>query len=506
MTTQGVKKWMAQVAAEWLAFAMIIIGAILRLRQYFHCRSLWVDEADLALDIIKYPMQAMTGPFANNQAAPPAFMAATKIVTSIFGTSEYAFRLLPMLASIGALFLIRSLARRFLSPWAVAAAVGLFALNPQAIRYANEFKQYSGDIFSCIAILLTADLYAAGRIKPLFFAMLGAVIVWFSHPSVFVLAAAGSCVMLQSLLQKNWRAARITAVCIAAWLASFAVLYEIALTRIRHDSYFSTSSLWSAGYLPWPWNSGRAFKWLKNTFIEFTGLGLAPPEHSFTGSRIVMSIAAILILISVACRLRTNRHSLYLLAMPAVIAFAAAVMHSYPFMNRLIVFLIPVVVLLIADGLDVLFLHRERIPMLAKLIGVAAMLIHPAAMRCMEFKEPLECEEIRPLMRIMARQRQPGDAIYVYYAAKEAFEFYSPRFGFTSSDVVQGLRWRKEPKHYLEDLLQFRGRPRRWVIFSHPVLHEDRFILHTLDQWGRQISQRQTTGASLHLYDLTAKP
>src|SRR5215831_14544932 len=95
---------------------LLVVGVVLRLRQYAADRSLWLDEAYLALGIIGPNFAGSVGPLPNGQVAPPGFVLGQRLIVERFGPSEYALRALPVVAAIVALFLFWRLARALLPP------------------------------------------------------------------------------------------------------------------------------------------------------------------------------------------------------------------------------------------------------------------------------------------------------------------------------------------------------------------------------------------------------
>ena len=110
-----------------LLVALVGFGIVLRVAQYLSDRSLWLDEALLALNIIDRPPSELLGPLDFNQAAPPAFLLLERWVGEIFGYSELALRAIPLLAGIGSVVVFAWLARRLLTPVAALLAVLLFS-------------------------------------------------------------------------------------------------------------------------------------------------------------------------------------------------------------------------------------------------------------------------------------------------------------------------------------------------------------------------------------------
>ncbi|MFH0963206.1 MAG: glycosyltransferase family 39 protein, partial [Planctomycetota bacterium] len=128
------------------AWVLLFLGALLRLRQYLFNRSLWGDECMLLSNLAERSFAGLLQPLSHNQAAPPGFLFLTKTAISAFGTSEYALRLVPLIAGLIALFLFYKVARRALTPGAVPIALVLFAVSEYVVYYASEIKQYETDI------------------------------------------------------------------------------------------------------------------------------------------------------------------------------------------------------------------------------------------------------------------------------------------------------------------------------------------------------------------------
>jgi hypothetical protein len=142
-------------------WAILAFSITLRVRAFLEGRSLWLDESMLAVNILDRSLGGLlTLPLENNQSAPPGFLVTTFFFIKAFGLTEFSIRLVPMLVSIGAVFLFYSTSRRALRSWlGIASANLLFAVSPVLIYYSHEFKQYSVDVF---AVLFFAWLLAGG--------------------------------------------------------------------------------------------------------------------------------------------------------------------------------------------------------------------------------------------------------------------------------------------------------------------------------------------------------
>ncbi|NJN16607.1 MAG: hypothetical protein HC822_10195 [Oscillochloris sp.] len=98
------ERWETRITAilssAWLAWVIILGGMALRLIPYRFNRSLWFDEAALALNIIQRDYARLLEPLDLRQTGPIGFLFAERFAFELFGSSEYALRLVPLLASL----------------------------------------------------------------------------------------------------------------------------------------------------------------------------------------------------------------------------------------------------------------------------------------------------------------------------------------------------------------------------------------------------------------------
>lgn len=199
----------------------------MRLVQYFSNRSLWLDEAMLALNVLHRPYSEFLKPLDLNQAAPFGFLLVEKAAVDLLGNSELTLRLPALLYGLGSLVLFFYFARHFLRSWELLVAVFLFAFSYRHIYYSSEVKQYGLDVTVVLAMSLIAvrvNSRSPNLAEWLYFGVAGAISLWFSYPAVFVLAAAGSVLSWKALLNRNWRAKALMCVPVGLWLASIGML------------------------------------------------------------------------------------------------------------------------------------------------------------------------------------------------------------------------------------------------------------------------------------------
>ena len=502
--------WMGQVEkfaisgnGKILIIIIIGFGIVIRLIPYLYNRSLWVDEAKLALNIIQKSFGQLVHPLDYNQMAPVGFLFIEKFLTQLLGTDEYVLRIFPLLAGILSLFLFYEVSRRVLTLRGLSIALGLFALSEHLIRYTSELKQYSSDVAIALAIILMGLLCVkkeSGWVPILLLTSItGALLIWFSHPAIFGLAGVGLTLVIQSWETKNWRKLVWLTIPALFWLGSFGFNYFFTHLDLSHHPNMVKAWSASTAFMPLPPVSLEGFLWFPKTFLAMfphtTGL-------YFSG------LAAMCFIVGWASHFKEKRYSLFLLTLPALFTLIASGLHAYPFQGRLILFLVPFLIIFIGEGIDrIIIMAKPTGPIIPASLCILIFL-YPAHTAISNLLNParMEHEEVRPIMAYLGAHHQEGDAIYLYPSSWAAFEYYDHRFGLENAPYKVGVVSRKNWDKYVQDLKDLSGKTRAWILFSHVHknygVNEEQFFLNILDGMGQQIDSFKQQGASIYLYDL----
>jgi hypothetical protein len=486
----------AVIALSWL---LVALGAVLRVAQYAANRSLWLDEAALALNILQRDSRALLLPLDLHQAAPPGFLLLEKLASRLLGPSEWSLRLLPLLAGLAALFLFRRVAARVFAPPAALLAVALFALGDPLIYFASELKPYAVDVAVALLLLDLALSFPgpAGSLRAraaVALAIAGAAAVWISYPSVFVLAGIGSTLSVWAFrLRDRKRLAALLAVGVV-WGASFLAVYRISLQAASASSYLLL--YWAPNFLPLPPRSLSDLLWLPNRLGALFG---DPVGFVFRG------LGVLTFLVGCVTLFARNRGWLVLLLTPLLFALLGSGLHKYPFYGRLLLFLVPFLLLLVAEGAErIRCLTAPAAPSVGVIL-IGLLLFHPTAIALRFLVHPRTREEIRPVLASVREKAAPGDGLYVYGGAAPAFRYYANRYAFPPDRTSIG-EWRRELNAYRQDLQALSGGGRRWFVFAHTQAQdgsdEEKPLLSMLDGIGRRLDAVRAPGASAYLYDL----
>lgn len=493
----------AGLTSRYLTWALIAFGVVLRLARYFKNPTLWFDEAALALNILNHSFLDLMAPLTLKQNAPLGFLWTEKLAVTAFGDSEFAFRFFPLVCGLLSVFLFCQVARQMLSPAAANLALMFFALSDWPVYYSAEAKPYSADL--CITLLIVfigcKFLEAPGSARlTLVFGLVGILSPWLSFASVLVLWGTGLAILWTFWRQHEWAHFRKAVALASLWTLSFSFEYAIFLrlptTNTNLVEFF-------AGYDPPaypPLTLGGLF-WYHRMFFYFLE---DPGGIEFAG------LATLMLIIGATGLWRTRRTFLFLLVFPWIATFVASAAHKYPFVPRLILFLLPSVLLLFGHGLVLLWKRSRELSPYFGLLCCALLIFHPLGRAMQHVSNPRPSkEETKPLIKTLNESFQRGDLVYVYYMMSPTFEYYQhrkmmPNVTSSLNGKAVGGRGGLRPLHHHEDLLALRGKERVWVLLKDK--EEELHILGVLDSMGSRLREFKAYEVALYLYDLSKAP
>jgi uncharacterized membrane protein len=473
---------------------------VFRIAQFLYNRSLTEGEAALALNIANRSYTELLQPLDHAQAAPAGFLVIQRFFVALFSNTEMAMRILPLLAGIASLFLFYAVAKRILKSSALTFSLILIAAGDHLIYFASEVKQYSTDVFwaLCIIILTLWLMEHRRRLLPvIIFSLVSALSLWFSHPAVFVYAGCILVILIPLVIKKSWKELAFLLMIILIPIISFALHYLFILKAAAGNQQLI--DFWQSAFMPLPPTSVKELAWFPYVFLRTFKFPIGFSVYT-------LGLAVISFLFGCLSMLRTQKRLLALMMFPVLFTLVASGLHKYPFEGRLILFLTPLFIIIIAEGLDFLREGIARYHFPSSMVMVLVLLFYPVGNSLYRLIKPRAPEELRPVMKYVAEQKRSSDVIYLYYASVHAYRYYAPRLGF-DPNIKPGIEARDNWTLYFNDIDTYRDKDRVWFLFSHIAtthhVDEEELFLSYLDKIGTQIDQFSAPGASAYLYDLT---
>ncbi len=411
---------------SWEGFAagvLLLLGFVLRLRQYLTGRSLWLDEAMLALNIVNRNFIELFQTLDYDQGSPIGFLLVEKIFNILFGEHELVLRIFPFFVGVVGLGMFYLLLRRTVSGIGLLTGLALFAVGSELIYYASEVKQYTLDVaISTTMLYLAFPLFERQREKRhwIYLWLAGILAFWFSHPALFVLAGIGFTLLIQALWKRDRSEIGRVVMLGITWVANLGLLYLFSLQHLTQNKFLR--EYWQENFIPVPpWSN---WGWFATSFR-----GLLQDQIGIT-----VSAWLVFILVVLGCISLFNKNKAYTGAILAIFFFAtiASSLWLYPLGGRFSLFMVPMVIIFISQAVDALE-HKLQAQfrwssLIAFLVGVY-LVYAPMVDAFSYYRDPKYFEHIRPSMEMLSDNWQAGDDLFISNGAVPAFRFYAERYG-----------------------------------------------------------------------------
>lgn len=476
------------------------MGAGLRVWQYGSNSSLWLDEAALSRNILERSARELLDPLSYGQVAPIGFLLVQKLVVALFGPSEYALRAFALACGLISLPLFARCATAFLQRGAALFAVLLFALGQPFIYFSSQAKQYAPDVaFSLLALLLGCRLIGAhaGTRRLTILALAGTLIPWFSQTAALVLVGAAAGALTTMIVRGDRRGVPSVLSPVLLWVGSSSVAGWLATGNMPAETREYLDWFWRMGFMPL--SAVDAPRWAWRMLVDvFEGFNAAAFRTNGGLGYIWPQLFAVAVVIGFVQLVKTRRDVALILLGPLAAALSASALRLYPLSGRLLVFIVPLLLLVAAAGAQSAW---SWFGTRARPVGVAILLIFVAIPieAAVRTRPPYSIQPLRTVLERMNPLRQPGDTVYVDYAAAQAFLYYAPRFGFKTGDYVIGDCAVTDRRDYLRQVDRFRGRRRLWIVATHLSAVERSVTVGYLERIGRRLASVFVPPAGAHL-------
>ncbi len=496
-----------------LPWLFISIGIFFRLAQFFSDRSLWFDEVLISLNIINKPFIELLEPLDYYQGAPAGFLFVEKILVNIFGNSEYTLRAFSLFCGISSLFIFNRLAKACLTPASALIATALFTISDPSIFYSSEVKQYSGDVTVTLLLLLIAlKIEETTEIrfpKLVLFGVIGAALLWFSFPAIFILISTVVTLLVISFIQKNKEKSKAVLFCSLFWIIGLLILYKIHLCKLNP---IGIQLFPDYAFMPLPldvtWFNALAIRIFK--FLELSTYG----------------IPQILFLIGTISFFKRKKTLFFIFLATVLQILLASAFHLYPLGNRLLLFITPLIILFIGEGISLIVNKPWPKYSIILIVLVCLLFWNPVSVVVNDLINPRTLFEIKPVLKYIKEHSTKSDILYVYSNAQYAFKFYAKNYGFNDKFEVdpsqfysslKTKRWIEKKgymtivnggnnKNFTDSISKLKGYKRVWILFAEVIRKEQEpLVLKYLNETGVMLLNFQRPGARVYLYDLSSK-
>lgn len=405
---------------EAVGLLIIAAGIVTSIRMNLLGRSLWWDEAALAYSFSTRDIFHLTDEALELiQSAPAGWLYLVKLLTLLLGNTDLVLRIPSFLAYLGILLLIYWILKTIFLVQYPVVCTAFAASFPLLLQYSNMFKPYISDGFFCLLAIVFFYQYHQGKRKPLTLGIFFGILVWFSNPVCFVAGGLILSEMIYTGLEKKWdKIIDCFKICMPLGI-SFVVYYFYWLRQTATDErmvgYWRE---WNFPLFPSSADDMEQIKKLIETiFSQFYRL-----EY------IVLILLAVFF---VGVLRRKGRILTGLYASFALSVFASG-LGMFPVNKRLWLFMYPLVILILSDGMDHLIVKEEG----EKTLSVSSVTIGLILMGCALLNGGIRYYwneenvywpgyEVKKEYEYLVETIKPGEQVYVFVSQAPIFQYYN---------------------------------------------------------------------------------
>ena len=500
--------------SKWLIWIIIIIGIAARLHQYLLNHTLWLDEAFIAINVIKSNFKELLLPLKYyGQSAPVLFLESTKFITKIWNNSEFSFRLLPLFAGICSVIAAYFLGKKFLNKKALIVFLTLITFSRYGIYYSAELKQYSIEFLATILILIVViNAYNSNfNLRSSLIAIIaGAILIFCSYSSIFIILGVSAALIIGILIKKeeiknkNILFLVLTIIC---WLIAFLVNY---LFFIKGSSTEAYNIYWAGlnAFSPFPLKSMADFLWYPKTFLNLikdpSGLAFHISNINQIPYFIIVIqyiIVIIFFTIGTASLIKSKSwFKLSLIYFPIFVLFISSLSGFYPLYGRLELFIVPFGYLLIAEGVYFLIKIPNKIWKTIGFIILAVLLAFPIFYEAYNIINPKVRKETKPAIEYVIKNLKSEDKVLIYPSEEPVFLYYTNYYFPESGNFIKlEKNYSKENEQYYEDTFATLKDNRIWIVFPFGI-NEESDVLKVMSSFYIKSDEFKST-ASIYLFN-----
>lgn len=411
MMKEEYSRWIEKILLLFISVAGIIVSIF----QFLHDRSLWHDEASLALNLLHRNYFELFSPLDLAQAAPVLFLIIEKLFFQIF-PSDMGLRIFPLICFWASIVLfIKVLHRSGLPAYLKIFSLVIFVFSPTLIYFSNEVKPYSTDVFVTLLLFYLYNFDPRNFVKKRF--IIAATIALFMSvitPIVLFSITLNAAMRRFELSEKDFNQLYKS---LAILLGAFCIYY-LGFVHNHPLKEFMVNYWGGLGaFMPANIFSGQ--------FVDFLGyFGLHVFIHLININYVFSAIFLLFFIIGIISILKSKDFSGAALYIgPIIIHLLLSVLKLYPVSQRLILYLMPLFIIIIAKGFDAII--KYLFPKRSEFKWIMTILISIFIVKSFLEKDfPIEKVELKQTLAYISKNAQDGDMIFVCFQAGFPYQYY----------------------------------------------------------------------------------
>lgn len=319
-----------------LSYVTCSIATLFCIYLWIQDRSVFLDEANLILNIHQLSFVELLGELKADQRAPFLFTWLAKFITLLCGDSTMSFRFLPLVLVVSSIWIFNNIAIKNYSNFIGLTISVLFSTNDLVLRYATECKQYGGDLFSTVLLIYLWQKWTPSKNNIFKWILLGSLLMWMSMPVILMLVGIGLSWSITSY-KKNFKNIKPILYIGVGWIISLGINYFFILSPGMQSEFMQN---YHAPYFL----DLTDIESIERSFIVFIRL---IAKKTALG----MVTISLLIIIGIVTLVKNNYYKAIVLLLPIILTFIFSSLEKYSLLERLVLFTFPILLILAGEGI-----------------------------------------------------------------------------------------------------------------------------------------------------------
>lgn len=331
---------------------ILLLGLVLRTIVWVKSSILWGDEANILMPVVdkSFLNLILTNFDYSGEQAPPLFLIIAKVLYKTFGVNDIGLRLFSYLISVATLFAFFFLTKKvFKNKITILVSNFIFATNMSLLLMTDLLKPYISDVLICILIMLFCinNINTTFNFKKIIkISLICFLFCLLSFPSIFLILCCYLIFMFKNIYEKNKENYPQLALFSFLMFCFFITYNYTVLFKLRGDTYLLEQWKEYYGYFP---NSQFEISSIVN-YLFNSAEYFGPAKLSLTIIFCTLLAIGIIKIIHkyIYDRSAEEKYSTTLLILPIVFGLILGALSVYPFANRLVQYLLPCIIFVLA--------------------------------------------------------------------------------------------------------------------------------------------------------------